>query len=274
MEPGMSYDGMVTLGPPEAPQLKSVPVTVNRIAAVEKSVDKDVAFAEDELYYKIDLNNVFDPEMVRMVDPIPEYTEFVDASDNVTYDTLEEAIIFHDTLTGTESITLTVRVLDTAMAGAHITNTATMTATSLFEGEQAAEAVTKIGAADFQTSYKEATAEVVGGNAIAYTIHIINTGEAVAEVSLIDSIPVSTTYTTGDMKLTYNPIDDQVEWDGEVAAGGEVSLSFTVLVDAAAFGTTITNTAELTAEGVAIPLEAGTDILAPYNLFMPLVLRQ
>jgi uncharacterized repeat protein (TIGR01451 family) len=273
MEPGMSYDGVVTLGPPEAPQLKSVPVTINKIAALEKAVDKDVAFPGDELHYDITLENAFDPEMVRMVDPIPEYTEFVSASDNVTYDNIEEAIVFHDTLTDTEGITLTVRVLDTAMPGTWITNTATMTATSLFEDERSSSAYTKIGAADFQTSYKVAPAEVVGGNLIDYTIHISNTGEAVSEVSLVDPIPTNTTFDSGDMELTYNATADQVEWTNDVAAGGEVSLSFSVLVDAAAFGTTITNTAQLTVDGVSIPLVATTDVLPPYRLFMPVIMR-
>jgi uncharacterized repeat protein (TIGR01451 family) len=274
MEPGMSYDGMVTLGPPEAPQLKSVPVTINRIAAVDKSVDKDVAFPGDELNYTLTLNNVLDPEEVRVVDPIPEYTEFVAASDNVTYDATNDQIVFHDTLTGTETITLTTVITDTAPAGEWITNTATMTATSLFEGEQSSNATTQLGNADFKTSYKEAPAEAVGGHLLYYTIHVINSGEAVSEVSLVDSIPVSTTYHSGDMKLNYNASDNQVEWTGNVAPGGEVALSFTVLVDAAAFGDTITNTAELTVDDVTIPLEAGTEILPPYQIFMPLVLKQ
>jgi uncharacterized repeat protein (TIGR01451 family) len=284
MVPGETYEGLILVGPPEAPALKEIPVSIYKVPPVEKKVDKALAFPEDELHYTLSLENVSDPEVVRLVDPIPEYTEFVDASNNVTYDSENNRIVFHNTLTGTESITMTVRITDTLPSGAAITNTATMTATTLFEGEQSASAVTHIGAENLVNSYKEATAEVPSGGTIDYTIHISNTGEKIAHVYFEDPIPVSTTYESHVMKagFVYSDTADAMVWDGSVAPGDEKVFEFSVQVDdsLSLWGTSITNKATVkTWDGtLLIPspsavLTDATNIVAPFQIYLPLITR-
>ena len=63
LQPGVTYDGVVLAGPPEAPQLKQIPVAITRLensAYIEKKVNHDVAFPGDELRYTIDLFNISD----------------------------------------------------------------------------------------------------------------------------------------------------------------------------------------------------------------------
>ncbi len=84
MEPDKSYHGMVLLGPPEAPQLKEIPVTINRLgytAEIMKDVNFDMTFPGNELVYTIDLFNLGgEPGDFTFSDPIPDNTTYVDAS--------------------------------------------------------------------------------------------------------------------------------------------------------------------------------------------------
>ncbi|HEC34120.1 MAG TPA: DUF11 domain-containing protein [Chloroflexi bacterium] len=181
-------------------------------------------------------------------------------------------------------VEVTVRVTDTVAAGTYITNTGTLVA-SHFGGTQVepaveASAVTHIGVEDFITSYKEATAEVSPGDTIAYAVHVINSGEKLAYVTLTDPIPAGTTYAWHDdygqyHEFTYNSTLDQMEWAGNIAPGDEWVFEFEVVVDddVALWGTSIDNTATIAWDGNTMDLVASTDIVPPYNVYMPLVMK-
>jgi uncharacterized repeat protein (TIGR01451 family) len=81
MTPGECYDGLVLAGPPEAPDLKEIPLHICRLAAsagIEKTVDWETAFPGMELDYTINLYNYTDPAAYfEFTDPIPSGTEFI-----------------------------------------------------------------------------------------------------------------------------------------------------------------------------------------------------
>jgi len=275
MVPGETHEGLLLVGPPEAPALKEISITINRADAIEKTVDKALAFAGDELQYVISLNNVSDPDTVRLVDPIPANTDYVSV-DNATYEAAKNRIVFAGTLTDTRLITLTVRITDTVAADTWITNTGTLTATTLFPEEVSASAGTHVGDGRFATSYKTATAQAPGGDIITYTIHISNTGDALAYVALTDPIPVSTTLDSYDtdapcQHFTYNATLSQMEWAGNVAPDEEWVFTFWVRPDNSAAWTTITNTVTIVWDGNTMDLVDSTEILPPYKIYMPII---
>ena len=181
------------------------------------------------------------------------------------------------------TVTLTVRMTDTVAAGSYITNTASLVAThdmpQGLEVEPTAvdDAVVHVGMADLATSYKTATAEVSPGDLIAYELHLINTGDTVLDgIVLTDTIPAHTTYDSGDLHLVYSDTLNAVLWTGTLAPDVEKVFTFRVTVDdgSALWGTTIENIATIAWDGNTMPLSAETDIVPPYNIYLPLVLKQ
>lgn len=275
MVPGETYEGLLLVGPPEAPALHEIPITINSRRAMDKSVDKSLAFPGDELNYTINIYNYFTPDTFGFVDPIPANTEFLSAG-GATYDAANNRLAFNGVITTSRQVTLTVRVTDTAAAGVWITNTATLTSATQFTGEQTASAGTQLGAANFQTSYKAASAEVDAGQVITYAVHVINTGDELAYVTFTDPIPVSTTYVShvyNGPYFDYNSTLNQMEWAGNIAPGDEWIFSFDVTAGSDAAWTTITNTAQLSVDGVPMTLVASTNVLPPYQIYLPLVMR-
>jgi uncharacterized repeat protein (TIGR01451 family) len=97
MEAGQTYDGMVLVGPPEAPQLKQIPITIHRLeesAGIGKKVDQPVTFPGNELKYTINLYNLSDPAAYfEFMDSIPPNTEFVTVT-NATYDPAGKKVFY------------------------------------------------------------------------------------------------------------------------------------------------------------------------------------
>lgn len=99
--------GQLFVGPPEAPHLKSIPITINKLpmkqAWVEKSVDYDLHFPGDLVHYTLDLFNTFPDDQItwELSDAIPDLTTYVDANLNcegacgtLDYDPIENKLIF------------------------------------------------------------------------------------------------------------------------------------------------------------------------------------
>ncbi|MGQ9599176.1 MAG: choice-of-anchor J domain-containing protein [Anaerolineae bacterium] len=88
MIPGRTYGGMVVVGPPEAPQIKQIPITIHRMAesaGLTKEVDEPLTFAGKPLNYTVQLYNLSDPGAdFFFTDPIPEETEFVSVQSRFT----------------------------------------------------------------------------------------------------------------------------------------------------------------------------------------------
>jgi len=81
LQQGKVYPGMVLVGPPEAPQLKQIPITIRRLknsSGLTKEVDHELTFAGKPLKYTVELYNLSDPLAgLHFVDPIPANTDFV-----------------------------------------------------------------------------------------------------------------------------------------------------------------------------------------------------
>ncbi|MCX7671829.1 MAG: DUF11 domain-containing protein, partial [Anaerolineae bacterium] len=184
-------------------------------------------------------------------------------------------------------VQLTVRVADTVTAGSWITNTATLQAThTLPQGTQQepavqARAVTHIGVEDFATSFKKAPAAVKSGSEFVYEIHVINSGDKLAAVTLTDRLPAGVSYVEHwsappSVYYEYNAAAGRVQWSGNIGPGDR--WVFYVKVKAATtpalWGKTITNTATIAWDGNMMDLVSGpTLIVPPYKQFLPLIHR-
>ena len=281
--PGVTYTAVVNYGPPQAPMLGTVLVDITKVPAVEKTVDKDVAFPGDELNYTITLNNITDAaDSVVMTDTIPANTEFVSVSSNASYDVANNRISFSGSLdaNSSETVDLTVMIDDGVAAGTIITNTAEMTADNLFSGSMSDSATTKVGEANFSTSYKSASETAGVGELISYEVHVINTGEALTEVTLTDPIPAGTSYYDHDdsppyQHFMYNAALDQMEWTGNVAPGEELVFSFEVMVEATYQpGDVVTNEATIAWNGNEMTLTATTDVVFNHFIYLPVVPKE
>jgi len=101
MQQGACYDGLVLVGPPEAPTLKQIPLHICRkapSAGIEKTVNYPTAFPGDELQYTVKLFNYTDPAATfQFADPIPAGTEFVTVT-NAAYDAANNRIVYDGAL--------------------------------------------------------------------------------------------------------------------------------------------------------------------------------
>lgn len=183
-------------------------------------------------------------------------------------------------------ITLTVRVTDTIAPDSWLTNTASLVASHALPQETQVEpavtasAVTHIGAETLATSYKEAPAQVKGGENFVYAIHVINSGDKLASATLTDTLPAGVTYVSHSASnntpyFTYDPGQKQVAWSGNVGPGEEIIFYVEVKAGTAAnlWGTNVQNTAYLNWGSTRMPLVATTRILAPHQIYLPLTLR-
>jgi uncharacterized repeat protein (TIGR01451 family) len=102
---------------------------------------------------------------------------------------------------------------------------------------------------NLEPSYKEVDLDhAAPGDTLAYTVHIINSGDATSAY-LWDPIPWVADFVPGSEwassgTISFNPVDGTIEWLGDVPAGGEVQAGFEVVLShLAAAGQPIINTA-------------------------------
>lgn len=164
-----------------------------------------------------------------------------------------------------------VLITDTIAAGDYITNTAALHADHILPQETQhemaeASAVTHIGIEDFRSSFKSAPALVQAGDNIRYDIHVVNSGDALAFVNLMDEMPVGTTFSSivsyPPANFDFNPALNAVVWSGNVTPGDH--LVFTFYAKASAnlpVGTVISNTAELEWNGQTMDMTAESEVV-------------
>ena len=170
---------------------------------------------------------------------------------------------------------------DPALVGGEtITNTAMLVGAALFPQEKqalieaTAQATILIGQEGLMTSYKEAPAAVDGGETIEYTIHLINTGNGVATVQLVDPIPAGTTYYDhdpgGDYSFSYDALNQEMKWNGALMPGQEKTFTFWVTAPETP-GTVITNDALVTWGSEELHLITHTTVWL--KVFFPFVIN-
>jgi uncharacterized repeat protein (TIGR01451 family) len=165
-----------------------------------------------------------------------------------------------------------------------ILNEATLQATHYLPQETqleplaTAEAETCIGESIFEESHKKAPAEAEVGDIIEYQIVVENTGDELVEVTLVDPIPEGTEYVSHDTSppyqyFTYNAVDDQMEWTGNVAPGQRLDFTFQVeLVHLHLWADWLENTATITWDMGEMDLTVETWVLgAPHTGHLPFI---
>jgi uncharacterized repeat protein (TIGR01451 family) len=180
------------------------------------------------------------------------------------------------------SITISARVNGEVAAGGHITNTATLGAEhTLAWGKQSetpvtASATSHVGQAAVNTSFMEAPSMEPLGDNIVYHIHVINSGDALAEgVMVTGTIPVSTTFVglnsgPPNQAFTYNAAASRVEWMGNLAPGEHRVLTYAVMPDETLkVGDRIMVSGGITHSGVTMTMEGMTMIMGSENVYFP-----
>ena len=238
-----------------------------------KSVDKSTARVGDVLTYAITAGNAEAAtailENVTMTDAIPDYLDFTYGSVQVdgvsapySYDnaTKKLSIALGDIAPGqTRTITFSA-VISAAAYGKKFTNTAILTADNddektvkdggvIVEDGKARMSATK--------SANKSTARV--GDALTYTITVGNAKTATAnleKVTMTDVIPAYLSFTYGSVQV--DGVSTPYSYDsttmkltvalGDIAPGQTRTITFSAVINAAAYGKKITNTAVLTAD--------------------------
>lgn len=129
--------------------------------------------------------------------------------------------------------------------------------------------------ADLSTSTVTASGGFEAGSSVTYTYTLKNIGTETAAATLNSVIPANTTYVSGSVTggATYNGGLNTVQWSGNVPGGGQVVISFAVLVDPGLVDfTLIDNQTDVSYSSKTLPL----DLLFAVNGFktyLPIVHR-
>jgi uncharacterized repeat protein (TIGR01451 family) len=107
------------------------------------------------------------------------------------------------------------------------------------------------------------------GEVLTYTLSIRNTGPRLLSGAVLsNSVPLSTTFVPGSLQgpAVYDPPGNQVTWNGPLAPGQTVTVSYRVEIDAALpAGSIVQNVARLSDEsGLALERTAASRIDSPY----------
>jgi len=113
--------------------------------------------------------------------------------------------------------------------------------------------------ANFNTSAKIAPAEAVLGSPFTYTIQITNSGTlATTATHLSDPIPAGLAYVDASLTCSsgtcsYDSIQNEIVWDGAVAIGETITVSFQVVSNGLPCNSVVQNNAVLT-DPIAFPV--------------------
>jgi len=127
------------------------------------------------------------------------------------------------------------------------------------------------------TSVKEPSDAVrPPGRAVTYTLSLRNTGNLTAAARLTDTLPAVMTLLTGTLTATLGTpafAGDRIAWQGEVAAGGSVTVTYLLSPTAGApLLTPITNVVTFD-DGVHAPFSRQAAVRYAYLAWLPLVVK-
>jgi immune inhibitor A len=213
-----------------------------------KAVDLAVAEAGDTLEYTIGLYNSGNlSATILLTDSIPVSTTYVVGSVTSTGTAATftpNRIGWAGTIAPLGRLTVTFDVtIDYPMPNfTTITNTAQIleNGSKLYE-RQATTLV--YSAPNLTNSYKTWEGESLGyGGLLTYTVSLVNDGTIGGNVIMTDTIPAGTEYYSGPDTGSYNAGLDAIQWNGYIASGDQVDVSFVVSITMTGTGI-ITNTA-------------------------------
>ncbi|WP_189627907.1 Ig-like domain-containing protein, partial [Sphingobacterium griseoflavum] len=116
-----------------------------------------------------------------------------------------------------------------------------------------------------ETSSRQAVPQVVGGEELTYSVHVVNTGSVeLTNYRIVDKIPAFTTYVSGSGGML---MSDSVVFDNvSIAVGDTVVRSFNVLVNSNLTGATMISNVAFVKEDVN---DSGTGTVPPADFDNP-----
>ncbi len=237
----------------------SADITVQAAAdlAVVKTVDDPAPFEGSTISYTIALTNV-GPDAasnVEVTDLLPAGVTFVSsAATQGSYNSGTGVWDGLAALAATASDTLTITAtVDMGTGGSTLTNTASITASDQLDGNGANDSnsadISVPGGSDLAVVKTVDDGSPSEGGTINYTIALTNIGpDAATNVEVTDLLPAGVTFVSSvATQGSYN--DGTGIWSGVagLAAAASDTLTITATVDAGGAGSTITNTASVTA---------------------------
>jgi len=226
-------------------------VSVNAVdVTVTKTVDNATPNPGDTIVYTVSVSNL-GPDAatgVTLVDALPTGTTLVGVVPS------QGSYVGSTWTVGTISsgaaatLTLTVTV-DVGTAGSTIVNTATVTQvneTDRDPGNDSDSVSVVVPAIDLAVTKTVDNPAAVEGETITYTVVVTNTGpDSASSVEITDTLPAGTTLVS--TSTTQGSVTGAVWSVGAVAVGGGATLTIIATVDAGTAGTTLVNTATLSA---------------------------
>ena len=208
------------------------------------SIDGQQVQVNDVLVYTIDYVNTTGKDVTAAItDILPEYTEFISASDGGTCTDGTVTWKLPVAKNASEQVSVTVRV--TAPQQILINDATVYDGTNTYTSEAVyvhtvEEELVKDVAAAGKPDISIDGEQVAPGDELVYTVTYYNATENAVTATVADKIPAHTTFKSADARGTYNGTDT-VQWTLQVAPWSSETVSFTVTVnDADAF---IDNTA-------------------------------
>ena len=222
--------------------------------SLEKTVDKATPDEGETITYAITLTNN-GPDggtNIAITDQLPAGITYVsDIPSQGSYDSGTGIWTVGDLAYGagvTLSITATV---DAGTAGATITNTATVTAVDQNDWDStnnSDNAGILVGGADLEVTKTVDKATPNEGETITYTVTVINNGgKDATNIAVSDPLPPGITYVSDTPSQGSYDSGTGVWTMGDLANGAGATLTITATVDAGTSGSTITNSAAITA---------------------------
>ncbi|MBI2954328.1 MAG: tandem-95 repeat protein, partial [Chloroflexi bacterium] len=222
-----------------------------------KSASSSTARPGDLITYTIAIKNTGDgpTDGARMTDTLPSGLSYVTGSatatapETPTFDGASVKWTGDVTPTGSVTITFAARVNPSTARGTSIANNA-----QIDDGVRRVVTVTAsstVIAPDLSGSTKSASTSTARvGDTITYTIAIVNSGNAPASTArMTDTLPAGVSYVANSATATSGTPtyeDGSVKWNGDIAAGGRVTVTFTARVNLSTTpGTQIANTAQI-----------------------------
>ena len=245
-----------------------------------KAASRNVLAPGEVLTYTIHLHNSGTGDAVASVnDPVPGAMTLIPDSiaGGGVYDAGTNAIAWHAvTVTTGSDVSLSFAVTATmnVTMPMHVTNTATISTANQLLDRSAT--VTLMPPPPPQSSlypsYKSASEHVLlSGEAVTYTIKLINVGAISATANVSDPVPTAMDYVPGSATGggAYDPGTRTLTWSNvTVPANGHVALSFVTTATVVTSPTFVINTATITSDNVTFQRSVPV-VIVPHLVPLP-----